>query len=140
MRINTGIARTPTDRAYLETRYRHIGATTFAAKFDAYEYMVIRQGDDPFGWLRWGYFWDTIPFMNMLHIEAPMRGQGYGRRLVHDWEAAMRFFGVTQVMTSSQADEDAQHFFRKLGYTDRGALFLPGEATEIIFFKRIASG
>jgi hypothetical protein len=29
-------------------------------------------------------------------------------------------------MTSTQIDEEAQHFYRKLGYKERGGLFLDG--------------
>ena len=40
-------------------------------------------------------------------------------------------------MTSTLADEEGQFFYRRLGYTDSGALFLPGESAEIIFIKKI---
>ena len=35
-------------------------------------------------------------------------------------------------------DEDAQHFWRKVGYRDFGAFVLPGEAAEILFLKQIS--
>ena len=41
------------------------------------------------------------------------------------------------VMTSSQSDEKAQHFYRKLGYSDVGSLTLPKEPLEIIFMKKL---
>jgi hypothetical protein len=41
-------------------------------------------------------------------------------------------------MTSSLSAESAQHFYRKLGYTDAGCLFLPGESAEIFFLKQLA--
>lgn len=41
-------------------------------------------------------------------------------------------------MTSSMSDESAQHFFRKLGYRDAGALLLPDETLEILFLKTLA--
>ena len=138
MQIQTAIATSDRDRAYLETRYRHIDAATFTRKFAAGEYMVIRHSDAPFGWLRWGYFWDSLPFMNLLYIEENQRGQGHGRQLVLAWEEAMHTAAHTQVMTSTLSDEAAQHFYRKLGYRDCGALLLPGEALEIIFIKQLA--
>ena len=42
-----------------------------------------------------------------------------------------------RVMTSTRSDEEAQHFYRGLGYTDCGALLLPGEPLELIFRKEI---
>ena len=34
------------------------------------------------GWLRYGLFWDEIPFMDMLRCKEEYRGKGYGRELV----------------------------------------------------------
>lgn len=137
MSVKTGIANSDSERAYLQTRYRHISETMFQHKFDAGEYMLISHDDAPLGWLRWGYFWDSIPFMNMLYIEASQRQKGYGRQLVTAWEDHMRAANYSTIMTSTLANEPTQHFYRKLGYTDRGALLLPAEPLEIIFYKVI---
>jgi GNAT superfamily N-acetyltransferase len=89
------------------------------------------------GWLRWGLFWDEVPFMNRLHVDEPRRGAGIGRLLVDEWERACSREGYDTVMTSTLSAESAQHFYRKLGYTDAGCLFLPGESAEIFFTKHI---
>ena len=89
------------------------------------------------GWLRFNLFWDNIPFMNLLYISEEQRGRGYGRKLVAFWEHEMAEQGYKFVMTSTQSDEEAQFFYRKLGYTDRGALVLPDEPLEIIFYKSV---
>ena len=49
----------------------------------------------------------------------------------------MRRAGYTRVVTSTLADEPAQHFYRKLAYIDSGALLSPGEALEILFVKEL---
>jgi GNAT superfamily N-acetyltransferase len=90
------------------------------------------------GWLRWGLFWDEVPFMNLLYVEEPYRGQGVGRSLVREWERARGQDGHTTVMTSTLSAESAQHFYRKLGYSDAGCLLLPGDSAEILFIKEIA--
>ncbi len=41
-------------------------------------------------------------------------------------------------MTSSLANELAQHFYRKNGYQDIGGFVLPEEPLEIIFYKSLA--
>ena len=87
------------------------------------------------GWLRFNLFWDNIPFMNLLYISEEQRGKGYGRKLVEFWEHEMAEQGYKFVMTSTQSDEEGQFFYRRLGYTDRGALVLPDEPLEIIFYK-----
>lgn len=75
--------------------------------------------------------------MNMLYFLDGARRKGNGTRLVSFWESEMRALGYDTVMTSTLADEEGQFFYRRLGYTDSGALFLPGESAEIIFIKKI---
>jgi GNAT superfamily N-acetyltransferase len=102
--------------------------------------ILLAVDDDPagfVGWLRWGLFWDEVPFMNRLHVDEPRRGAGLGRLLVGEWERACSRDGYDTVMTSTLSAESAQHFYRKLGYTDAGCLFLPGESAEIFFIKHI---
>ncbi len=125
------------DKSYLSDLYRHISQTMFERKFSAGEYMIISDDEKPFGWLRWGYFWDNTPMMNMLHIKATYRNQGYGKQLVIAWEDTMRHENYSMVMTSTLSNEPAQHFYRKLGYKDSGALLLPDEALEIMFVKNL---
>jgi ribosomal protein S18 acetylase RimI-like enzyme len=127
---------TSDDLPYLIANDNHISPNALQRKVQDAEILVIKVNRDYAGWLRWSYFWDMIPFMNMLAIEEALQGQGYGRILVSYWETLMQEQGHTQVMTSTQSDEQAQHFYRKLGYTDRGALLLPDEPTELIFHKR----
>ena len=90
------------------------------------------------GWLRFNLFWDNIPFMNLLYISEEQRGKGYGRKMVEFWEHEMAKQGYGFVMTSTQSDEEGQFFYRRLGYTDKGALLLPKEPLEIIFYKKVS--
>ena len=89
------------------------------------------------GWLRYNLFWDNTPFMNMLYILEGARGRGYGKELVTFWENEMRRKGYDRVLTSTLSNEQAQFFYRKLGYTDIGSLLLPDEPLEIIFLKNL---
>ena len=49
----------------------------------------------------------------------------------------MKAAGYALVMTSTQSDETAQHFYRRLGYVDSGALLLKDEPLEIILTKTL---
>ena len=91
----------------------------------------------PIGWLRWNLFWDNTPFMNMLYLLEDYRMQGYGRALTRHWEQLLREKGYVAAMTSTQANEGSQHFYRHLGYTDIGGFLQPGEAYELILFKTL---
>lgn len=99
--------------------------------------LVAEHGKDFAGWLRYGLFWDEIPFMNMLFVLEEFRGNGVGAALVREWERLAAESGHKTVMTSTQASETAQHFYRKLGYRDMGGFTPFGEEYEIIMGKQI---
>ena len=135
----------------MEIRYAEAGDLEMIAEYDTHiskaemENAIARKRiillfiDGKYeGWLRFNLFWDNIPFMNLLFIiSEDQRGKGYGRKLVAFWEHEMAEQDYEFVMTSTQSDEEAQFFYRKLGYTDRGSLILPDEPLEIIFYKNL---
>ena len=75
--------------------------------------------------------------MNMLYIIENYRNKGIGKGLVLFWENEMKKKGYKFLMTSTQSNEEAQNFYRKLEYKDSGSLLLPNEPLEIIFIKSI---
>ena len=75
--------------------------------------------------------------MNLLRVHADRRRRGIGRSLVTYWEQTLLDQGYEAAMTSTQSDEDAQHFYRRLGYTDIGGFVPPNEPLEIILYKRL---
>jgi len=126
-----------TELQYLRSNDRHISEDMIKVKISRGEIIVLLLADEPQGWLRYNLFWDLIPFMNLLRIEEPYRGQGYGKMLVEYWQRQMKQAGFSQVITSTLSNETAQHFYRRLGYRDIGAFVLPGEAAELIFLKEL---
>jgi len=125
------------DYEYLKNHDPHIRADTLQDKIAAREVIVLKEDGRQIGWLRYCLFSDVIPFMSMLYVEESYRSKGLGKKLVLFWESEMKRMGYTLVMTSSQSDEQAQHFYRKLGYKDSGALLLPGDPLEIVFLKHL---
>lgn len=134
----------------MEIRYAKSGDLEMISEYDmhiskeelknaiAMKRMILLFIDGEYkGWLRFNLFWDNIPFMNLLFLFEEQRGKGYGKKLVEFWEQEMAKQGYRFVMTSTQSDEEAQFFYRKLGYTDRGALVLPDEPLEILFYKKV---
>ncbi len=99
-------------------------------------YVAEEQGQFA-GWLRYNLFWDNTPFMNLLYVLDGSRGKGYGGLLVRYWEGRMRNAGYQTVMTSTQSNEYAQHFYDRLGYTAIGGFLLPREPYELILAKKL---
>jgi len=62
-------------------------------------------------------------------------GKEFGTQAMKHWENEMQSLGYDLVMTSTQANEQAQHFYRKLGYNDSGCLLLHNDPAEIFFVK-----
>ncbi len=123
------------DLVVLKEHDRHISESELENIVPAKRVLVMHQGDDFMGWLRFGLFWDNIPFMNMLYVLDGYRGKGNGAELVSFWEKEMAKEGYRQVLTSTQSNEQAQFFYRKIGYTECGALLLPKEPLEMFFLK-----
>lgn len=129
---------TEADYEYIIERDRHILKSLVKPKINENEIFILRNEENQYiGWMRYGYFWDNTPFMNMIWIDEEYRSNGIGREIVLYWEVLMRQRGFNLVMTSTLANEEAQHFYRKLGYTDSGCLLLENEPLEIILTKSI---
>lgn len=123
---------------FIEEHDKHLRKELIPSKIAENEIYLIRDSRDTIiGWMRYGYFWDNIPFMNLIWIDEPYRGQGIGKEAVGQWERDMHRKGYGLVMTSTQADEEAQHFYRKLGYKDAGCLLLDTQPLEILLTKKL---
>jgi GNAT superfamily N-acetyltransferase len=138
MDLNIKIA-CDSDLIELEILDRHINKLELQRKIAAKQIYVIKEKDIFCGWLRYGLFWDNTPFMNMLFIIQGYRGRGIGASAVKFWECQMKLQGYQLVLTSTLSSEDAQHFYRKLGYKDAGSLLLQNEPLEVIFSKNLAN-
>lgn len=129
------------DRDFWLSLDRHLPAGAFDRKVrDGMGWVATLDGK-PAGILRGSLFWDSIPFCDLLYITEEHRGRGLGRLLMTRWEQAMKDRGFDLAMTSTQSDESAQGFYRKLGYRDCGVLTLPfpghEQPAELILAKTI---
>ena len=122
----------------LDTR---LSPTEFSAKVGQHRCYILEEKGMSIGLMRYNLFWDEIPFLTLVMVLPTRIGQGYGTQATLRWETDMRSLGYSFVMTSTQADESAQHFYRKLGYKDAGCLLvdLPAfsQPTELFFVKTL---
>lgn len=135
MKITVRYAR-PDDLETLAEADRHVPREKMEKLISDDFVLVAEHGKDFAGWLRYGLFWDVISFMNMLFVLEEYRGNGVGTALVREWERLAAEKGHGIVMTSTQANETSQHFYRKLGYRDMGGFTPFGEEYEIIMGKQ----
>ena len=73
---------------------------------------------------------DQLPFLNLIYVEEAYRKKGIASNAMKRWEDDMRAQGYQMVLISTRVDEDAQHFYRKLGYVECGALLMNGTPFE----------
>lgn len=125
------------DHKYILENDRHISKDLIESKIKKNEIYIVRKNNAIIGWLRFSFFWDNTPFLNMIYINEEYRNHNIGKELVLFWENLMKDKGYKMVMTSTLSNENAQHFYRKLQYKDSGSLLLENEPLEIIFTKKI---
>lgn len=111
------------DKAFWFTLDKHISEDEFLLKIRDRRGYILCDTGNPIGVMRYNLFWDNIPFLTLIHLQEAFQGKGFGRKAMLSWEKEMRELGYKMVMTSTQVDEQAQHFYRKLGYTEKGSLF-----------------
>lgn len=118
------------DKPFWFTHDKHLSENEFELKVRDKRGYIISNEIQPVGVMRYNLFWDNIPFLTLIYLEESCRGMGFGRQAMLFWESEMRELGYKMVMTSTQVDEQAQHFYRKLGYKDKGSLFLDNTPIE----------
>lgn len=129
------------DFAFWRTLDSRIAEGELRSKIRDKRCYLLKIDGAPVGVLRYNLFWDSIPFVTLLYIREGERGKGLGTDAMRLWEMEMRFLRYPAVMTSAQADEGAQHFYRKLGYRDAGCLLLDQpplqQPAELFFLKML---
>lgn len=107
---------------------RHLAESEFEKKVRDSQGYVLFDNGIPKGLLRYNLFWDNTPFCTLLFVAPLSQKRGYGRKLMEFWENDMKTQGYGVVLVSTQVNEDAQHFYRKIGYKDCGGftIEIPG--------------
>lgn len=111
------------DKSFWFTLDTHISENELILKIRDKRGYVISDGDKPIGVMRYNLLWDNVPFLTLIYLDESYRGKGFGKKAILFWENEMRELGYKMTITSTQVDEQAQHFYRKLGYIDRGGIF-----------------
>lgn len=131
------------DKAFWYSLDKHLPEEEFRKKVRDKQGYVLLSDHRPVGLLRYHLFWDNTPFCTMLFIDWEFQGRGYGKRLMEHWEKDMKALGYDMVLTSTQVNEEAQNFYRKLGYKDCGGFVIdiPGHEQPMeLFLIKAMSG
>ncbi len=126
---------TERDKDFWFSLDKHLSEKQFNIKVRDGQGFVLSAGGRLAGILRYNLFWDNTPFCTLLYIKEEYRNQGLGTALMDYWENEMKAQGYGWLLVSTQSDESAQHFYRKLGYKDCGSLSAPDQAPNCFYLK-----
>lgn len=102
------------DKEFVMNIDKHIDDTGYENRVQTKCSYVIWNENQRIGIMSHCFLWDKIPFLNLLFIEEKYRGKGFAKQAVLCWEAKMKQQGYQMTLISTQADEGAQHLYRKL--------------------------
>ena len=129
------------DKEYLFSVDQHMPESEFEYKVQTKRAYILCLNDKPTGLVRYNLFWDNTTFCTLLFIEEEYQRKGYGKQLMEYWEQDMKRQGYGMLLTSTQVDETAQHFYRKLGYKDCGGFVIDisayAQPMELFLIKEI---
>ena len=112
------------DRLFWQSLVPHISEKRFEQLLKAGQSYTLFDDETPVGVLEGSFLWENLPFLSLLFIREEHRGKGFGKLAMQHWESALKRQGFQMALTSTQSDESAQHFYRKLGYKDCGCLVI----------------
>lgn len=112
------------DKEFWYSLDKHLPNKEFEKKVRDKMGYIILEDEKPIGILRYNLFWDNTPFLTLIFIDWSYHKKGFGRKAMEFWEQEMKNSGYGIIMVSTQVDENAQHFYRKLGYKDCGCLVM----------------
>jgi len=113
----------PADAAYVCSA-SGLAESEFERKVRDGQCYILRMGAERIGVMTYQLFLDSIPFLTHIHLEPLYQRKGLGKAGMTHWENELRVHGYKMCMVSTQADEEGQHFYRKLGYKDMGSIVM----------------
>jgi len=129
------------DKEFWFSLDKHLSENEFEKKIRDNMGYVLLENNIPVALLRYNLFWDNTPFCTMLFVKEGKQKKSYGTLLMKFWENDIKNLGYGMCMTSTQVDEMAQHFYRKIGYEDAGALLINipqyKQPMEMFFIKEL---
>lgn len=131
---------TDNDKEFVMSIDKQMDDTGYANLMYTKSGYVILEGKQRIGIMIHCVLWNKLPFMNLLYVKEEYRGKGFAKQAVISWENEMKDQGYKMTLISTQADEGAQHLYRKLGYIDCGGLVLhdtPFDQPMEMFFRKV---
>ncbi len=122
-------------------KHEHLSKKKVEEKINRKEYIVSRDNNEYFGFLRFSLFWSEIPYIDLIKVEDKHQKKGIGKSMVKLLEKYAIEHDQKLIMSSSQQDESKpQEWHKKIGFKEMGIVndFSPiQKVPEIIFIKKV---
>jgi len=115
---------TVNDKPYFCNEYENLPENEFISKIRDKRCYILNYENRKIGFMRYNLIFDFIPFLTCMSIDEHFQNKGFGTKAMHYWENEMQSLGFKMIMVSTQANENSQHFYRKLGYKDMGSIVM----------------
>jgi ribosomal protein S18 acetylase RimI-like enzyme len=112
------------DKHHFCNEWENLSESEFESKIRDRRCYIMRYDGNPIGFMRYNLIFDFIPFLTCMAIDESHQRKGFGTMAMGYWEDEMRSLGYKMIMVSTQVNEEGQHFYRKLGYKDIGAIVM----------------
>ena len=89
------------------------------------------------GYVRWDYFWDSIPFCLTARVKPQHQRRGVGHRLYERIEDTFRRRGCRFWLSSTEeTNESSRRFHESIGFRPIGKLAELGQDVSEIFYRK----
>ena len=126
---------------YLIKNDNHCKEDMILSKIKRKEYIIAKNNDEFVGFLRFGYLWSKIPYIEVIAVEDEHQRKGIGKAMLMFLEDHARKIGEKIILSSSEEAESApQEWHKHMGFKKAGRIddLKPvQESPEIIFIKKI---
>lgn len=129
------------DFEWLKANDSHVDAAWVQRCINMKEYYIARLDDKQRGFLRFSFFWGTIPYMDMIGVDEDVRRSSLGTGMFNRWEKDMRKKGAKILMTSAMSNEpEPQAWHRRNGFKESGQVTFGSLQTtpEVFFVKELS--
>lgn len=109
-------------------------------KISQKEIIIAEDNNKIVGIIKFSYFWQTRPYMDLIFVDSKYRKTGLSKKLLDFLIKHLVENGYSYLFSSSEKQEStAQNWHRHMGFKDMGELRdinLPHDTTTEIFFSK----
>lgn len=131
---------TDMDKEFVMSIDKHVDDISYKNRVYTKSGYVLWEDNQRIGLMSHCVLWDNLPFLNFIFVKEEYRGKGFAKQAITSWENEMKDQGYKMTLISTQADEGAQHLYRKMGYIDCGGLIFnntPYDQPMEMFFRKV---